>query len=670
MKLNKKIKRSISPTERAALLADAWLNIRIDNNKIWNPLTNFPKECEENPHHYVLWLMSNPDYFAFVCKEILNIEIFPFQACVLKTLWNHRFPMLVCTRGFSKSFLMAIYCLLQMFFNRDKQIVVTGSAFRQSKFVFEYMEKIWHNAPILKDIFSMSSEGPFHQPDMWTFRLGGSTTKAIPIGTGERIRGMRANVVVTDEFKSMNREIFETVVAGFTSVSSNLFNLVKSKAAAKLAEELNIEFEIDSELLKNNQLIISGTCDYSFNHFAEYWKKWRSFIMSRGDIKELSKAFPDGDIPEGFDWRDYCVVRIPYNLLPDGFMDTAQISRSKASMLPETFNLEYGAVFVRDSSGFFKRSIVEACVANSENSIKIDNETIIYGPTLRGDKRLRYVFGVDPASEVDKFSIIILELYNNYRRIVYCWTTDKKEFREKCTSGLVNETDFYAYCARKIRDLMKTFPTENIVMDSQGGGYHVLECLHDKDKIQLSERPLWPVINPDKPADTDGEFGEHIVHLINFADHNWVVEANHGLKKDFLDKVCLFPHTDGVDYALASGEDSAENRLYDRLEDCIFDIVELKNELSTIVMTKTPTGKDKWDTPEIKLPGQKKGRLRKDRYSALLMANSVARNLQRTPERPKHNYQMGWAKTEEKLEVGGPPYIGPSWCAKALANLY
>jgi hypothetical protein len=668
------LSKDISPEERKKILDEAWLGISVDSKKIWNPLSSFPSTVEENPHLYIMYLMSRPEYFAFVCKEIFNIELLPFQSIVLQTMWNHRFPMLVCSRGFSKSFLLAVYSLLQMFFNQNRQIVITGSAFRQSKLVFEYMEKIWWNAPLLKNIFRGESEGPAHSPDSWNFRMGSNITRAIPIGTGEKIRGLRANIVIADEFKSVQRDIFETVIAGFTSVSSNLMNVIKMKAAEKLAKLMNIEFEIDDELLKNNQMIIAGTCDYSFNHFAEYWKKWRSFILSQGKEEELRKLFNDGDIPEGFDWKDYAVVRIPYNLLPDGFMDTAQISRSKASMLPETFQMEYCATFVKDSSGFFKRSMIESCVASSQNSIQINGQTIMFSPTLRGSNQLRYVYGVDPASEVDKFSIIILELHPTHNRIVYCWTTDKKEYREKYSSGLVGESEFYGYCARKIRDLMKVFPCEKIAMDSQGGGYHVLECLHDKDKMRLGEKPIWPIINPEKPADTDGEHGEHIVELINFADAKWTETANHGLKKDFLDKVCLFPHTDAIDYALATVQDEAASRLYDSLEDCIYDINELKNELATIVITKTPSGRDRWDTPEIKLPNQKKGRLRKDRYSALVMANMVARNIQRTPERASHSSEVGWAKGEDvdigKLDIKGPSFIGPAWAQKVFDNLY
>ena len=59
------------------------------------------------------------------------------------------------------------------------------------------------------------------------------------------------------------------------------------------------------------------------------------------------------------------------------------------------------------------------------------------------------------------------------------------------------------------------------------------------------------------------------------------------------------------------------------------DIEELKDELASIVHTQTSSGRDRWDTPENRDMEGKKSRSRKDRYSALLMANMVGRMFQR-----------------------------------------
>lgn len=90
------------------------------------------------------------------------------------------------------------------------------------------------------------------------------------------------------------------------------------------------------------------------------------------------------------------------------------------------------------------------------------------------------------------------------------------------------------------------------------------------------------------------------------------------------------------------------------------EIQELKDELASIIHTNTTGGRDHWDTPEIKLPGNKKGRLRKDRYSALLIANELGHVMENQLEGVKHEFVGGYAG--ERRAVQGTPgqmYIGP-----------
>ena len=122
---------------------------------------------------------------------------------------------------------------------------------------------------------------------------------------------------------------------------------------------------------KNNQIILSGTAYYDFNHFAEYWKKWKSIIRSQGKPNRLREIFGE-DPPKDFNWKDYSIIRVPYELLPEGFMDASQVARSKATVHAGIYQMEFGACFTRDSQGFFKRTLIESCVANDgSNDSKI-----------------------------------------------------------------------------------------------------------------------------------------------------------------------------------------------------------------------------------------------------------------------------------------------------------
>jgi len=594
----------------------------------------------------------------------------PTQSLMLKEMWNRKFPMLIASRGFGKSFMLSVYAILRCLLMPGRRVIIVGAAFRQSKILFEYMDGIWRNAPILRDIVGATG-GPRRDVDMCRLTIGESTVTCLPLGDGTKIRGQRANDIIADEFASIPREIFENVVAGFAAVTASPIENVRRVASQKKAIELG-EVENNEQTIYEglgNQIILSGTAYYDFNHFAEYWKKWKQIIQSKGHPSKLAEIFEDGVIPKGFDWKQYSIIRVPFELLPEGFMDDAQVARSKATVHSGIYQMEFGACFATDSNGFFKRSLIESCVVSPDNPVTLPSGEVNFQSMLIGNPNCRYVYGVDPASEVDNFSIVVLEVHEDHSRAVYCWTTNRSRHKEQVKAGLVSETDFYSHCARKIRNLMKMFPCEEIALDAQGGGIAIMEALHDKDKIQPGELPIWPTIDEKKEKDTDGNPGLHILEMIQFAKADWVSEANHGLRKDFEDKTVLFPYFDSATLGLAISDDKLKDRMYDTLEDCVMEIEELKDELSMIIIMQTTTGRDKWDTPEVKLPGGRKDRLRKDRYSSLIMANMSARKILRTPPPPVYNPVGGFAKGV-KGSIDGPEYVGPSWFTEGMRDVY
>lgn len=665
--------------DQKTIFEDAWLGLGdlslLKINK--NPMINRSKEDIENPDAHLMRLIKNPHYFGSTCNLLFNIELHPIQIAILNEFWIRPFPMFIASRGFGKSFIMALYCILRMILKPGTKIVIVGAAFRQSKIIFEYMETIWRNSPILRSIFTGSDDGPRRDVDRCTMRLGESWAVAIPMGDGSKIRGLRAHIIIADEFASISPDIYETVVSGFAAVSASPIQNVKEEAKKAAMKEQGIwNEEVEKLNVKmGNQAIISGTADYAFKHFASYWKRYKAIIESRGDIHKLEEIFK-GEVPDNFNWEDYSIIRMPYELIPKGFMDDKQVSRAKATIHTGIYNMEYAACFTADSDGFFKRSLIEGCVVNEDKPVLDTNgKPIIFDPVTKGDPNLQYIYGIDPASEQDNFSIIVLEVHPTHNRIVYCWTTNRSNFKERQKTGLVKEHDFYGFCARKIRNLMKVFPCHYIGIDAQGGGVAVEEALHDPSKLEEGELPIWPAIDYDKPKDTDSQPGLHIIHLIQFAKADWTAQANHGLRKDLEDKVLLFPRFDNLTLGLAldsEGKDvlnSNLDNLYDNLSECILEIEELKNELTTIVMTQTSTGpnaRDRWDTPEVKLPNGKKGRLRKDRYSSLLIANMLARQLNRTL-RPIE-YDVVGGNSSEIVKYKGAMYKGPEWFTSEGSN--
>lgn len=651
--------------------ADSWLGLG-DLNKIElpaNPFFGRTKEDIEKPDLHLLRFLRNPKYFGTTVKLLMDIELHPIQIALLEELWTRPFPMFIASRGFGKSFSLALYSMLKCIMIPGTKIVIVGGGFRQAKVIFEYMENIWRTSPIVRSIFSSNDDGPRRDVDRCTMRLGDSWTIAVPLGDGSKIRGLRAHTIIADEFASISPDIYETVVAGFAAVSATPIQNVKEEARKKAMREAGLwTDELEAiQIKKGNQAIISGTADYSFKHFADYWRRYKAIINSKGDRHKLKEIFGN-DAPENFNWQDYSIIRIPYELIPKGFMDDKQVARARATIHTGIYNMEYAACFTADSDGFFKRSLIESCVCNEQKPIKVGDKEVLFDISITGNPRNKYVYGIDPASEKDNFSIVILELHPDHTRIVHCWTTNRSNFKDRQKTGLVGEHDFYAFCARKIRDLMKVFPCERIGMDAQGGGVAIEEALHDPSKLAEGDQLIWPIIDYDKPKDTDDQQGLHILELVQFAKADWTAEANHGLRKDFEDKVLLFPRFDDLSLGLALDKDGQNildtdiKKVYDNESECILEIEDLKDELTTIVMSQTSSGvgaRDKWDTPDVKLPNGKKGKLRKDRYSALVIANMIARQMNRQLSGYEYNVIGANLRTMKGKE--GDMYKGPSW---------
>lgn len=631
---------------------DAWMGIDFNGKELYNPLITVPEKYNnpENMPSYLAWMMTRVEYIQFICKEIFKVNLFPFQAVIIKEFWDRKFPMLVATRGAGKSFLLSLYAMLRALILQGRKIAICGAAYRQSKVLFGYMEKFYSQSAILRNIIDSfpggrDKNGPFRGTDVCGFRIGESVISCFPLGDGEKIRGQRANDVIADEFGAINRHIFETVIAGFTIVSSNPLEDVQNRAAIALAKKDGIilpENILQTDEFKlSNQIIISGTAYYATNHFAEYWKMWRARILSRGDMdryyrllgKDMDSVDPEEvDNDRSNDYKDYCIIRMPYEKIPAGYMDEGQRNRAKATITSGAYQTEYGAVFSKDSDGFFKYSAIEAATTSPDKKFfgfREDGGFSHFTAAKYGCAPHKYVMGVDPAAQQDRFSIVILEIHPDHKRVIYGWSTNVAEQKARVRDESITEHNYYAYCAKKIRELKKQFNVERIAIDAGSGGcgIAVKEALSDKDKLDEGDIPYFEFIDDEKAKDSDYYQGEHILEMVNFSSA-WISEANHSLKKAITDQRLLFPYYDTTTL-ISAGEMSMDTRVktYDTLEDVFDEIELLKEELITIVLTSTPTGKEKFDTPEMKTENGKKGRQRKDRYSALLLANMAARSI-------------------------------------------
>ena len=97
---------------------DAWLGLGdlSQLSLLDNPMIHRSESNIENPDLHLARLLRDPKYLGTTCKLLLNIELHPLQIVTLQEMWIRAFPMLIASRGFSKSFTLALYSILKCSF--------------------------------------------------------------------------------------------------------------------------------------------------------------------------------------------------------------------------------------------------------------------------------------------------------------------------------------------------------------------------------------------------------------------------------------------------------------------------------------------------------------------------------------------------------------------------
>ena len=100
------------------------------------------------------------------------------------------------------------------------------------------------------------------------------------------------------------------------------------------------------------------------------------------------------------------------------------------------------------------------------------------------------------------------------------------------------------------------------------------------------------------------------------------------------------------------------------------EIEALKDELCLIEIRQTATGRDHWNTPEVKTGVGKKDRIRKDRYSSLLMANMAARQTRNAKIQDGYVSYGGFADMEASSKKTEAIFLGPNWYTEKMNGVY
>jgi hypothetical protein len=591
---------------------DAILNLLYKSS-----LIEVPKQSLIDSEMVKLGTLSRRDAFVkemmtnlgLAARYILNVKLLPFQLVILDRLWTKRFPLMVMTRGGGKTFILAVYSCLRAVMTQGSKLVLVGANFRQSKLIFEEIERIYRDAPLFQQC---CPKPPVNQPARSILQVGTSTITAIPLGhDGHTIRGLRATHILADEFASIPEEVFQVVIRGFAAVSKDpakqVMDIFKEKHLVSKGIDVGVLTDRTS-----NQIVLSGTAFYKFNHFYKTMESYDKIIAEQV-VKQVENS--EGII-ERVHYDDYAVIQFPYTAIPPGFMDISQIGQAKLTMHPTLFDMEYMAKFAGITGGFFPMIDIENATAG--NSVKNEDGTLTlvggeafvnpyFSIELGSEADGVYVMGVDPARETDNFAVCIIKITKDGKyRIVYIDAWNRTE---------------WGVSIRRLRELIKIFNIQRMTIDKGGGGTTIEDFLKDQQYIQPGELPIF---NIEKEEDEAMWFqGQNILEVRDFSDYTWYRAANYSLQGDIHHKRILFPgsYVDESIYNKYPFKETAIDKVFDEMQAMRF-------ELAQIERTMKGANREHFDLPDeqIKQAKEKGIMERKDRYSALLLAAHAARS--------------------------------------------
>ena len=427
---------------------------------------------------------------AIAAEDLLNIKLSGIQKVVLRSMWEKSYVMSIMCRGSGKTFLNAVLACLKAMLYPGYRVGLIAPTFRQSKMMFDECDKLWQRSPLFQ---AATDRKPTMQSDNCYIRfkaVGGKTSsiiQAIPLGDGSKIRGSRFFTIICDEFPHIPEDIFNMVIRPMAAtVSDPMENVERIKREKDLLEKGLIS-EDDIEEKVANQIIITSSGYFTFNHMYKLFQIYKEEMLSGNER--------------------YAVYRVPYRLLEEGFLDKENIKSAKKQMSNLEFRMEYEAAFIPDTDGFYKASLIESCRSTDLN------------PQVAGSPGKSYILGIDPARSEDSFAICIAEM-GRPAKIVHAIELQNQPFPKM---------------AALIEDLCLAFNVAHIYMDAGGGGTAIKDMLAQN----TSNHPAGALLDPEDEI-YYLESGRKILTMCNFST-NFIEESNMSALRLLEHRDLLFP---------------------------------------------------------------------------------------------------------------------------------
>lgn len=401
----------------------------------------------------------NPQRFV---KDYLNVELKRFQKFLIYAMMHNNHFMFWAARSIGKTWLTALFCVVRCILFPKSKICVASATRSQanevlSKIEDDFMKNFgWGSDNLCREI-SYHSVGT--NKAVIVFHNGSWIKVVTAADTG---RGNRANVLVLDEFRMLDKNTITTVLKRFLGSSRQPNYLSRS------------EYKDKEEFLETNIEIYMSSC-----WFKSHW----SYDKSKAYTVNLLGG-RDG----------YFVCGLPYQIaIKEGLKKRIEIEdeMSESDFDETTFNMEMGCIpFGATDGAFFVFDDIFQC-----RKLQI----ALYPPSLSYNRSLK-----------------IPDLVSNERRILSADIAlmASKQTKNDASSIIINNaipTNHNNYIANItylenheglntdelaliIRRLFTWYKCTDLVIDTNGVGLGVYDALI-KDMFDHETGELYPALS-------------------------------------------------------------------------------------------------------------------------------------------------------------------------------
>lgn len=432
-----------------------------ENKKSERQLANEKSERILNGIAYwCAYYRHNPQRFV---KEYLNINLKRFQKILIYAMMHNNHFMFWASRGLGKTWLTALFCVVRCILFPQTKICIASSTRTQanevlSKIVDDFMKIHGWGSDNLRREISYYTVGA--NKAVIEFYNGSWIKVVTATDTG---RSNRANILITDEFRMVDKDTIDTVLKRFLSSprQPNYLELPEYKSKRE-------------ELLEDNIEIYMSSCWYK-----SHW----SFEKSKAYTVNLLGG-RDG----------YFVCALPYQIaIKEGLLKRSNVEdeMSEIDFDAVKFDMEMGCLPFGDTDGAF--------FTFDDISNRRRLQTAIYPTSVNNNKNFkipdlvineRRILSVDIALMASKkqnndASAIIINSAIPTNNDNYTSNIIYMENHEGLT------TDELALVVRRLYDIYKC---TDLVVDTNGVGLSVFDMLI-QDMIDPTTGELYPALS-------------------------------------------------------------------------------------------------------------------------------------------------------------------------------